>query len=182
LRGVPRQESLRRFLNSKQISAEQTASWLERKNDYYHQSLAGMTASSRLPGVGELLEEARAAGIKMAVASASRNAHAVLEKLQLLDYFEVVTNSNSVANPKPAADVFIWAAGYLRAPIIQTVVFEDAESGIDAALNAGFWTVGIGAGNVNHAHISRPDLKDFGVQDILTHINEIFSGREKPAM
>ena len=45
-----------------------------------------------------------------------------------------------IINSKPAPDVFLWVAGRLNVSPAQTVVFEDAPAGIEAALRGGFWT------------------------------------------
>ncbi len=172
LRGVNRMESLKRFLNGLKITPEQEADWLRRKNAYYHELLQQMSPADRLPGISDILDQARDAGIKLGVASASRNARAVLAKLQLLDYFEVVGDAYSAVNPKPAPDLFIWVAGYLHTHIKQTIVFEDSFSGIQAALHAGFWTVGIGEDEVRHAHLRYQTLENVSLQMILEQFEQ----------
>jgi beta-phosphoglucomutase-like phosphatase (HAD superfamily) len=72
-----------------------------------------------------------------------------------------------IINSKPAPDVFLWVAGRLNVSPAQTVVFEDAPAGIEAALRGGFWTVGIGAGNGSQAHVTISSLAQTDVQQIL---------------
>src|SRR5690606_2468881 len=105
----------------------------------------------------EFLKTARQAGVKIGLGSASRNAREVLGRLALLFLFDVVGDGYSVVNAKPAPDLFVWVAGGLGVNPTQAVVFEDAEAGIDAALAGGFWTVGIGSANVQHAHVLAPE-------------------------
>lgn len=159
LRGVNRMESLERFLNGLPITPAQRQDYLQRKQRYYMALLEGMTPDDRLPGVLGLIESARSAGLKLAVASASRNAHSVLQKLDLHPYFDVISSPECVANPKPAPDVFLWVAGYLQARVAHTVILEDSVESIATANSAGFWTVAVGVGQGNHnAHLTVPDL------------------------
>jgi beta-phosphoglucomutase len=74
LRGVSRRESLARLLKGVPVSKEQAGEMIARKNGYYRQFLTQVTPADLLPGVPELLTEIRAAGMKTALASASRNA------------------------------------------------------------------------------------------------------------
>jgi beta-phosphoglucomutase len=173
LRGVSREESLRRFLNGRQINPAQRLDWLQRKDDYFIKQLAQMTSKDSRPGIQPFLKEARAQGIKMGIASASRNAYAVLEKLNLLGYFEIVGDATLAVRPKPAPDLFIWVAGYLQAQVQEAIVFEDAESGLQAAQNAGFWTVGIGMDNSPHAHIALTDTGNIEVTTLLNRLKDI---------
>lgn len=169
-RGVARQECLRLFLNGRKISKAQEAEWLARKDAYFNEHLASMTPDSRLPGIGEFLADADEHGIRLGIASASRNARNVLEKLDLLDFFTVVGDGTTRVKPKPAPDLFVWVAGYLRAEVEATVVFEDAETGVKAARDAGFWTVGIG--DIKTAHIPLSNLHGTQVKDILERLDE----------
>jgi kojibiose phosphorylase len=120
-----------------------------------------------LPGALNLLDEAHAAGIKTAIASASKNARPVLDKLQIADRFDAVGDGYSVVNTKPAPDLFIWTAGRLGVSPGQAVIFEDAEAGIAAALTGGFWAVGIGAADVGKAHLVLPDLANARAAEII---------------
>ncbi len=158
LRGVSRRESLNRMLKGRPIDEATAQNYMQRKNDYYVASLDQITPANVLPGALNLLDEARAAGIKTGIGSASKNARPVLEKLGILDYFDAIGDGYSVVNSKPAPDLFIWTAGRLDVSPTQAVVFEDAEAGVSAALAGGFWAVGIGTADVGKAHLVRPDL------------------------
>lgn len=168
LRGVSRRESLNRLLKGKVISEETAQVWMERKNNYYRDYLTSITPEHALPGVRNFLDAARAAGLKIAIGSASRNARDVLERLELLDLFEAIGDGSVVKNTKPAPDLFVWVAGRLNVHTHQAVVFEDAEAGVDAALQGGFFTVGLGSANVQHAHmLFRGGLVDATVEMVL---------------
>ena len=133
LRGVSRQESLKRLLNGREISESTAEQWLARKNAHYREYIDRLTPADRLPGVTAFLNAARAAGLKLAIASASKNARHVLERLELTEYFNVIGDGYSVANPKPAPDLFVWVTEALQVRASESVVFEDAAAGIDAA-------------------------------------------------
>lgn len=167
LRGVSRRESLLLLLKGKTFPEDKMQEMMERKNNYYREFLKDITPDDLLPGVKNFLEEAKAAGIKLAIGSASKNARDVIESLQIAHLMDALGDGNSVVNTKPAADLFVWVAGRLGLPPTQCIVFEDAEAGIDAALKGGFFAVGIGpAERVGKAHRVLPDgLKDARIAD-----------------
>lgn len=156
LRGVSRRRSLEILLKGKILPEETMLAYLERKNDYYRAYLNEITPGDLLPGVGDFLAEAKMLGIKLGLASASRNARDVCERLEIITLFDGFGDGASVVNPKPAPDLFLWVAGRFGLNPQQCIVFEDAEAGIEAALAGGFWTVGIGpAERVGRAHRRR---------------------------
>jgi beta-phosphoglucomutase len=156
LRGVSRRESLRRMLKGRPIDEPTAEAWMERKNNYYKHYLETITPDYVLSGVLDFLEAAKEKGIRLGIGSASKNAKTVLERLGILNVFDGIGDGYSVVNTKPAPDLFVWVAGRLDVPPPQAVVFEDAEAGVDAALAAGFWAVGVGTANVARAHVVVP--------------------------
>jgi beta-phosphoglucomutase len=177
LRGLSRRDSLLTLLKGRVVPEETMQVWMTRKNDYYLEFLDRISPQDRLPGVTEFLQQAQAAGLRLAVGSASKNARDVLSRLGLLSIFGAVGDGYAVVNTKPAPDVFVWAAGGIGVNVHEAVVFEDAEAGIDAALKAGFWTVGLGGSNIAHAHIVLPDLAHTRVGDLLTRLEALRSTR-----
>jgi beta-phosphoglucomutase len=167
LRGVSRRESLNRMLKGRPIDEVTAQAWMERKNGYYVASLDEITPANVLPGALNLLREARAAGIKTGIGSASKNARPVLDKLGITHEFDAIGDGYSVVNTKPAPDLFIWTAGRLNVSPTQAVVFEDAEAGVAAALTGGFWAVGIGTADVGKAHLVLPDLANAHTAQII---------------
>ncbi|MBK9749227.1 MAG: beta-phosphoglucomutase [Chloroflexi bacterium] len=172
LRGVSRRESLNRILKGRAIDEATAQAWMDRKQGYYLQYLDTITPDMALPGVRDLLLEAKSLGIKRAVASASKNAKPALEKLELIDLFDAIGDGYSVVHTKPAPDLFIWTAGRLDITPTQGIVFEDAEAGIDAALKGGFWTIGLGSADVSRAHVRLPNLAGARVGDLLAKLSE----------
>ena len=168
LRGVPRRRSLELVLKGKTLPEDEMQRLMTLKNDYYRAFLTDITPDDLLPGVGDFLNAARAAGIKIGLGSASKNARDVLDRLGVMTLFDAIGDGSSVTNQKPAPDLFVWVAGALRLPPQQCVVFEDAEAGIDAAKTGGFWTVGLGpAERVGHAHRRIDGLIDVTINDFL---------------
>lgn len=170
LRGVSRRISLMRLLKGREFPEDKLQDMMFRKNEYYKVLLNQVSANDCLPGVRDFLNDASARGLKLGIGSASRNARAVLDKLDLLDMFTVIGDGYSVVNSKPAPDLFVWVAGGLQIPVGQAVVFEDAQAGIDAAKAAGCPSVGIGTANVHHADIVVAGLHELTVEQVLTQL------------
>jgi len=168
LRGVSRHDSLMLMLKGRTYPEDKLQEMMHRKNEYYKAFLNDITPDDCLPGVQDFLARARQANLKLGIGSASKNARPVLDKLQILDLFDVIGDGFSVANSKPAPDLFVWVAGGFGVNPQETVVFEDAEAGIDAAKAAGCKTVGIGNSNINHADIVVAGLHELTVEDMLT--------------
>jgi len=168
LRGVSRRESLLRLLKGKTLPEATIQDYLYRKNAYYQEYLHTMSPDNILAGVHDFLVDAQKHKLKLGIGSASRNARPVLEKLDLLDMFEVIGDGYSVVNGKPAPDLFVWVSGGLSLPPNEVVVFEDAEAGVTSAKSAGCKTVGIGsADNVGHADTRVDGLHDITVKQVL---------------
>jgi len=168
LRGVSRKESLTYLLKGRKVSDAQFQEMMERKNRYYNEMIKNMTPKDLVEGGRQLLEEIRQAGIKIAVASGSKNAHTVLDLLQIMDLLDAVADGNSVANSKPAPDIFVYAAGMVRIPTSESLVVEDADAGIESAKAGGMQALGIGpAERFHRADKVLPSLANKHLQDLL---------------
>jgi kojibiose phosphorylase len=167
LRGISRRASLLIVLKDRMLPEHEMELLMARKNEYYRALLVRLNPNDLLPGVGPLLQEAKARGIKLGVASASKNARQVLTSLGIFDMFGAIADGNAVINIKPAPDLFIWAAGRLDVHPAQVVVFEDAEAGVEAARAAGMYVVGLGpAARVGKAHLVLPGLENVRIAQI----------------
>jgi HAD superfamily hydrolase (TIGR01509 family) len=132
---------------------------MERKNRYYQESIQSITPQDMFPGAVELLTELRQAGLKIAIGSASKNARTVIEKLGIGNLVDAIADGDSVTRPKPAPDVFLYAAKQLGLDPDRCVVVEDATVGIAAAIAGGMRSIGIGpATRVGSANIILPNL------------------------
>ncbi|HAX87468.1 MAG TPA: beta-phosphoglucomutase, partial [Cyanobacteria bacterium UBA11370] len=92
--------------------------------------------------------------------SASKNAQEVIERLGIADRVDTISDGYSVTRSKPAPDLFLHAAAQLGLAPEHCVVVEDAGSGVEAALAAGMWAVGLGPfERVGAAHVVLPSLE-----------------------
>jgi len=97
LRGVSRVESLTRIYrhNKRKLPPEEEfRAQMAKKNAKYVELIATMTPRDVLPGSIELLDGLRNAGIKRAIASASKNTPKVLAVTQLDRYVDGVADGN----------------------------------------------------------------------------------------
>ena len=116
-----------------------------RKNDWYVEMISKMKADEVLPGAKEFLQACRAAGIRTALGSASKNSMMILDKTGLTPLFDAVVDGNKVSKAKPDPEVFLKGAEELGIVPADCVVFEDAVAGVEAALNARMKVVGVGS-------------------------------------
>jgi beta-phosphoglucomutase len=144
MRGLTRPASLKLFLAGRPVTPQLEADYLRRKNEYFLESLSQLSEADLMPGVRPLMEELQAAGILMAIGSASRNAQEVVRRLGIDCFMSACADGHSVGRSKPAPDVFLEAARLLTVPPSTCVVVEDAEAGIEAARAAGMRVIGIG--------------------------------------
>lgn len=145
-KGVSRKRCLEILLEIGNIKAsqEQFNRWLVEKNEDYLSLIEEMDESEILPDVLKVLQFLKKHNMPIALGSASKNARPILEKVNLLDYFDVIVDGTHVAKAKPDPEVFLIAAKQLGVPPKDCVVFEDAVAGIEAANNAGMLSIGIG--------------------------------------
>ena len=69
-----------------------------------------MDESEVLPGVIKVLQFLKENNQGIALGSASKNARPILEKTNILSYFDVIVDGNDVTNAKPDPEVFLKAA------------------------------------------------------------------------
>lgn len=120
------------------------------------------------PGLTDLLKLLERHGIKMAVASSStpEQIEIVLEGLQVANFFDVVVSAHTIAHGKPAPDIFLLAAKQLGVDAKDCVVFEDAQSGVEAGRAAGAKVVAVpNAFTKSHDH-SKADIVVRSLEDI----------------
>ena len=168
LRGIPRRESLMLLLKDRVYAEAKILEMMERKNKYYLDFIKEISPRDLLPGAKELLEELRAAGLKNALGSASKNASEVLDRLGIRSLFDAISDGHSVERQKPAPDLFLHAARQLNLSPAECVVVEDAAAGIAAAKAGGFRSIGLGPGErVGAADANFPSLEGLHLADLL---------------
>lgn len=157
LRGLTRERSLDRLLAGRLLTSSRRANCLARKQRLFLDDLARMDRSDILPGVEALLAEARDAGVPCAIASSSRNARVVIEQLGLTACFDVIVDGASVAEPKPAPDIFLHAAALLGVPPRRCLVIEDSHAGVTAAKAGRFAVLSVGVTPLAADHVASLD-------------------------
>ncbi|MDX1758059.1 MAG: beta-phosphoglucomutase [Arenibacter algicola] len=145
-KGVSRKRCLEILLEIGKIKAspEQFNRWLVEKNEDYLSLIEKMDASEILPDVQRVLKFLKKHNMPIALGSASKNARPILEKVNLMDYFDAIVDGTQVTKAKPDPEVFLLAAAQMGVNPKECVVFEDAVAGIVAANNAGMLSIGIG--------------------------------------
>ena len=146
LKGISRTESLELILAENPtllLDSEEKAQLLKEKNAHYLELIAEITAVNILPGTPELLEEAKNAGYRMAIASASKNAPLILERLGLSAMFDAVVDPESLKQNKPHPEIFEKAAQALGLETQECIGFEDSLAGIEGIKMAGMPAVAI---------------------------------------
>jgi beta-phosphoglucomutase len=150
LKGVSRVRSLEIILGLGNVEAtqEQKDEWLVQKNEDYLQYIDKMDDSEILPGVMKVLEFLKANNQPIILGSASKNARPILEKVNILNYFDDIVDGNDVSNAKPDPEVFLVGAKKANQTNENAIVFEDSVAGIQAANIAGMMSIGIGEASV----------------------------------
>ncbi len=115
---------------------------LHRAKTKHFVSLLASGAIPLRPGVLRLLREARAAGIRLAIATTTtpENVTALLDNCGvpgLSDWFEVIAAGDVVAKKKPAPDIYELALSQLALDAADCVALEDSDNGVRSALDAG---------------------------------------------
>lgn len=147
LRGVSRMDSLEIILERYEgpdLSLREKEKLAEKKNEIYRTLLELMTPDDVTKEVRDTLTKLREKGYKLAIGSSSKNAKFILEKVELKDAFDAISDGNNITKSKPDPEVFLKAAEYLGLPPKACMVVEDAEAGIEAAKKGGMYAAGIG--------------------------------------
>lgn len=97
------------------------------------------------PGIRQLIQEAHAAGIALAIATTTtqENAATLLEVGLGKDwgkYFSANGCGDIVPHKKPAPDIYFWVLEELGLPAAECIALEDSENGLRASLAAGIRT------------------------------------------
>ncbi len=150
LKGISRMESLELILKwgNVSLSEEEKIDWATRKNAWYLDLVMQMTPNEVLKGVPEFLKSLRENGIKIALGSASKNSRLILEKINMIDYFDAIIDGNNITKGKPDPQVFLLGAEATNCKPEECVVFEDALAGVQAGKAGGMKVVGVGDASV----------------------------------
>jgi beta-phosphoglucomutase len=169
LKGVSRVRSLEKILDWGQvkISEERFNQLMAEKNQEYLSYVEQMTTDDILPGVHDTLTYLKEQDYPVALGSASKNARLILEKVNLSSFFDAIVDGNEVSKAKPNPEVFLKGCELLGVQPHQAVVFEDSQSGIEAANSAQMTSVGIGDAEVlNQADFNYSGFSEIDEQTI----------------
>jgi HAD superfamily hydrolase (TIGR01509 family) len=120
-----------------------------------------------LPGVVALIGDARAAGLKIGLASNSGHEHVDghLARLGLLDQFDFVACREDVRTPKPEPDLYRLVLEKFGIRPREAVAFEDSHTGTLAARRAGIWVVAVPNSSTGHHDFANADLRVASLAD-----------------
>ncbi|MFV0220151.1 beta-phosphoglucomutase [Empedobacter falsenii] len=175
LKGVSRVRSLEIILGLGNLEAsdEQKNEWLIQKNKEYLEYIDKMDDSEILPGVMDVLNFLKENNQPIILGSASKNARPILEKVNILNYFDDIVDGNDVSNAKPDPEVFIVGAKKANQTNENSIVFEDSVAGIEAANVAGMTSIGIGEASVlNEAKYNFKNFTEISEDFLVELINQ----------
>lgn len=178
--GKPRYKGVASFLESRGIEipfgdpsdaagTETICGLGNRKNDAFNEVL-DTEGAEVYPSTVELIQQLKAAGIKLGVASSSKNCKPVLERVNLMEVFDVrvdgVVSAELGLNGKPEPDIFTTACDILNINYKNAIVVEDAVSGVQAGAKGNFGLV-IGIARENNAAELKANGADIVVEDLV---------------
>ncbi|HEY1753563.1 MAG TPA: beta-phosphoglucomutase family hydrolase [Caulobacteraceae bacterium] len=179
--GRPRSDGVRTFLAARGITVPEgeagdppdavTVRSLGARKDAYFLERLAKSGVKVFADAQPLLANLRAAGLKTALVSSSRNAKAVLEAGGLTALLDVVVDGVEAARlglkGKPAPDTFQRALQQLGVQAARAVGFEDALVGVEAIRAAGYGLV-VGVDRVGQSHELVAHGADVAVSDLTT--------------
>ncbi len=192
--GKPRYNGVKSFLESRGITLE----WGSPSDDENKETICGLGNRKnkifcellriRKPEVYlstvEFIKELKKKGIRIGVASSSKNCKYILEAADILSLFETrvdgVVSAELNLKGKPEGDIFVQAAYNLESLPKDAVVVEDAASGVEAGRNGGFGLV-VGIARHNNEEELFSHYADVVVNDLsqldIKHLEDWFLRR-----
>ena len=180
--GKPRYEGVRSFLQSRNIElpygkkedapGEKTICGLGNlKNKFFHEILQRKGVDTYDDAIAKI-KKWRSGKLKTAVVSSSKNCRKVLEIAGISDLFDArvdgITLQEKGIAGKPAPDMFLEAARMLGSAPENSVVFEDAISGVQAGTRGNFALV-VGVGRSGN----RKSLSENGADLVVESLDQI---------
>ncbi|MFT8767211.1 MAG: beta-phosphoglucomutase [Lentilactobacillus hilgardii] len=148
LKGISRMDSLEMILKagnlSDQYTEDQKVALATEKNTNYLKLVDQMTPDNILPGIKGFLDDIQSHGYLLSLASASKNAPKVLEKLQLTTYFPKIVDPKTLSKGKPDPEIYLKGAELINLKPEQCIGVEDAAAGVESINAAGETSFGIG--------------------------------------
>lgn len=156
------EEVLDRLFGANHFTQERIKEISMEKEARYQQ--AYLPELALIDGLQAFLENAKSAGIPMAIGSAAIpfNIDFVLDNLQIRDYFQAIISADDVTTSKPHPDTFLLCAAALGVDAKDCIVFEDAPKGVESALNAGMQTFVLTTAHPKEDFIQYNNIIGFG--------------------
>lgn len=166
--GIPRVAGAKAILT--ELNDREIEEAAGKKQDYFRELLNSEPILIFESSVA-LIKEMRQRAIKLAVASSSKNAAFILEKINLLHYFDANVSGGDLKKGKPDPEIFLTAARKIGLSPSECIVFEDAKLGIEAAVRGEFACIGINRHNNEEALCGADkivkDLSEISLDDII---------------
>jgi beta-phosphoglucomutase family hydrolase len=180
--GKPRYKGAKSFFDSRGVELEMgdpsdtpdkvTVCGLSNRKNALYQEFLAQDGATVFPASVEFIRELKRRGIRVGVASSSKNTQLVLQKAGLEDLFETrvcgVVSAELGLSGKPDPDIFVVAAKNLGCVPSETLMVEDAISGVTAGLRGNFGMV-LGIAR----HIAGEQLAACGADRVITDLGEI---------
>ena len=177
--GKPRYDGVKSFLESRGINLpfgtpeddaeKETVCGLGNKKNVAFNEVLAREGVEVYPSTVAFMKALREAGIRVGVASSSKNCELVLKAAKLEDLVETrvdgVVSVQMKLNGKPAPDIFLTAAKNLGAKAARSVVVEDAVSGVAAGHNGNFGLV-LGVAREDNVAELKKNGADIVVEDL----------------
>lgn len=148
LKGISRMDSLEMILKTgnkeNDYTQDEKVALATEKNTNYVNEISKMTPANILPGIKDFLDDLRANGYQIALASASKNGPTVLKNLELTDYFPKIVDPATLSKGKPDPEIYTKGAELLGLAPETCIGVEDAAAGVQAINAANEVSVGIG--------------------------------------
>jgi beta-phosphoglucomutase family hydrolase len=177
--GRPRYQGIEAFLESRAIhlplgtlddaSRTETICGLgNRKNELFNR-VVEESGVERYESTLKLIKDLRAHGVRVGLATSSKNGEMVLRKAGIRDLFEThvdgVVSARLGLKGKPEPDIFTTACGNLGVAPCHSIVVEDAVSGVQAGVRGKFALV-VGVAREHNAHELKANGADVVVVDL----------------
>lgn len=147
-------ERIKHFINRYQpemsgVTTDDLGAFIETLHAAKNRQYAKLVATAQIParpGVIRLIKEAKAAGLRLAIATTTKleNVEALFAASfpkDMLSWFEIIATDESVQDKKPAADIYHYVLEKMRLSASECLAFEDSENGLRSALSAGIPTL-----------------------------------------
>ncbi len=139
---------IEKFLKDYELDEDITdfAARLHQRKTHFYLELLQSGAIPLRSGVERLINEAREAGLRLAISTTTTPANvdyllsATLGK-ESLDWFEVIAAGDIVPAKKPAPDIYIWAMQKMAIKPENCLAFEDSLNGVKSSLAANLKTI-----------------------------------------